>query len=158
MRSLVLCLLVLTCVQLRVAWLRLVGPAPLGAPLVSRTAYATESVGNGLVCIPVPRASRSGRDSRSCGAISVERRLLLGVPLDPRHMSVRDWEALPQIGPARARALHAAFASGTSWRQVRGLGARLTEALAARLDVESRSDICSLGSWPTTSSGYDKLH
>ncbi|MEO6953214.1 MAG: hypothetical protein ABI321_15540 [Polyangia bacterium] len=166
MRSvpLAICILVLTCVQLRVAWLRLVGPRPLGPPLAARVAYATELVGQGLSCTSLRARARTRlcRDG-PCGELSTERRLLLGAPLDPRRMSVRDWEALPHIGPARARALHDAFDArgAASWverlRHVRGLGKRLAADLTTRLDVETRSDICSLGSWPTTSSGYDRL-
>ena len=158
--SLAICLLVLTCVQLRVAWVRLVGPAPLGPPLPGRRAYATERVGHGLVCTADRMRARQRLCREGpCGELSTERRLLLGAPLDPRHMSLRDWEALPQVGPARARALSAAFAEGgtAAISHVRGLGARLSANVIAQLDVEARSDICSVGSWPTTSSGYDRL-
>ena len=175
--SLAICLLVLTSVQLRVAWLRLVGPAPLGPPLPARTAYATERVGDGLVCTAdrVRARSRMCREG-PCGELSTQRRLLLGAPLDPWHMSLRDWEALPHVGPARARALSAAFAPGQGGHtpagkalggitqagiagiaHIRGFGARLSANVTAQLDAEARSDICSVGSWPTTSSGYDRL-
>jgi hypothetical protein len=118
---------------------------------------------------------------RWCGHMSAPRRLLLGAALDGRTASVRDLEVLPGVGEVIARRLRAAIdgengspiaspitnanASGPAHTRlgpllrVRGIGrtraGRLARLLA--LDGTSFRDICSMGLWPTTSSGSGRL-
>ena len=169
---------VLLSLHLRATWLRLGGAAiPLPIPVPATAAgpaprIAEERVGHGLRCVeaesgrlPYARCCEAG----PCGRMSSTRRLLLGAPLELAFATTEDLEALPGIGPklaARIFSVRAQLASGTSPRlksvralaQIRGVGARRANELAGVLGLDERvvHDICSLGSWPTTSSGCGK--
>ena len=92
--------------------------------------------------------------------------MLIGAPLDLETATLADLEALPGVGPRLALRLDAARACLRAGRasavdrlgSIRGIG-RKKAALLARflgLDVGGGDDICSWGSWPTTSSGSDR--
>jgi hypothetical protein len=88
------------------------------------------------------------------------RRLVLGVALDLDRAGPADLAALPGVGVRLAERILAArpLSDGAALARVRGVGSRRAEALAAWLGLDGGRiyDICSMGSWPTTSSGCDK--
>jgi len=99
--------------------------------------------------------------------MSARRRLLVGATLALERATAEELEVLTGIGPKlaarildeRARMRAEGLVLGSAdLAQIRGVGARraaqLTSALG--LDEEVAHDICSSGSWPTTSSGCDK--
>lgn len=137
---------------------RLRGPTWLGSPasaLVSTHAPVAVP-GQGVLCVPATLA----KDPR-CGRLGASRRLLVGSGLALPTASVADLEALPGIGPRLAARIAVArpLSNVLALARVRGIGPRRAASLAPLLGLDERRlpDICSVGAWPTTSSGCDKL-
>lgn len=69
------------------------------------------------------------------GFMSAGQRMTLGVRLHPDRMSLRDWQALPGIGPKLAerieedRQKNGDFGVWSEVRRVKGIGPRRIEAL-----------------------------
>jgi hypothetical protein len=135
---------------------RLRGPPPLGparAPS-DEGRVPIERAGQGVVCAPRALAA-------SCAPMPAARRLVLGVALDLARAGPADLAALPGVGMRLAQRILAArpLPDRAALARVRGVGGRRAEALAGWLGLDGARiyDICSMGSWPTTSSGCDKL-
>jgi hypothetical protein len=172
-RLLALVVAVLTLVYLHDVAQRLRPPPTLGEPVpgpqVAR--IPIERVGQGVSCLPVERAARlaiprfARRCPRAdggevpCGRMGAARRLLLGDRIDPVQASYDELLAVPGIGPAlAARIVAARPADAAGLARIRGLGRARAGALVGPLGLDdpARHDICSMGSWPTTSSGSDR--
>jgi competence protein ComEA len=98
---------------------------------------------------PAERAARDGHTIEvACGGGSPVRgpaRLLFGLPLDPNTADPASLEALPEIGPARARAIVAArcarrFESPRELERVAGIGARSRARLEPWLAVDPSAE------------------
>ena len=131
---------------------RLRGPAALGpapAPPIDRAArFHPDEQADGVVCTPCPAHH-----------VSARRRILLGGHLDPMDARPEELEALPGIGRTLARRLVAARPQNAhDLARVPGIGARRAHDLLPLLGLDGLPDhdICSTGSWPTTSSGCDR--
>ncbi len=170
-RSLVLGVAVLLGVYLHHAWCSVRGPTPLEPSSVwneRSDRVAIERVGRGLACVAPRTHEALARicGSVRCGHVSAPRRLLIGATLSLADATVADLEALPDIGPALAARLHALRPLLLSRRSeavrilagIRGIGARRATRIVGPLGLAGmpRDDICSWGSWPTTSSGSDR--
>jgi len=101
------------------------GPsAPSAALWVSAVLYS-------MTLVSVPRAAAPSSAPPPTGAA----RLLWGLPLDLNREDVRALEALPGIGPARARAIAAArpYCRPADLARVPGIGPLTLERLAGRV-------------------------
>jgi len=140
---------------------RLLGATWLGAAMPSaapaiRLRVPIELPGAGVLCASAAAVPVDA----PCRKLQAERRLLLGVALDLESASAADLEALPGIGPRLAQRIAASrpLPSVLALARVRGIGPKKAQALAPLVGLDARRlpDICSTGSWPTTSSGCDK--
>jgi hypothetical protein len=138
---------------------RLRGPPPLG-PARAPTddgRVPIERAGRGVVCAPRAQVAACPKMQRP---MSAARRLVLGVALDLDHAGPADLIALPGVGVKLAERILAArpLPNRAALARVRGLGDRRAAAIAALLGLDGGRiyDICSMGSWATTSSGCDK--
>jgi hypothetical protein len=128
---------------------RLRGPAALGPAVVLETGTHPVEREDGVICAPCPGER-----------VSVRRRFVLGGRvhlMDPARPD--ELEALPGIGRTLARRIALARpASIEALAHVPGVGPRRARDLIPflGLDGSPEHDICSTGSWPTTSSGCDK--
>jgi hypothetical protein len=122
--------LALAAALLALPWLR---PAPSAPPCAE----------------PAERAARDGHTTEvACGggrALRGPARLLFGLGLDPNTADAASLEALPGIGPARARAIVAArcakrFDSPRDLERVPGIGARSRARLEPWLAVDPSAD------------------
>ncbi len=150
---------------------RLRGPPALGASCAHAVAARPiERVGEGFVCVPSAAAeanglrafdrSCQGRDGpHPCGRMSMRRRLLVGGTVSLLHATAADLEALPGVGPRLAKAIVDARPKDLpALAAIRGFGRARASALAHAVGLDDRRspDICSMGLWPTTSSGYGR--
>jgi Helix-hairpin-helix motif len=161
-----------TAIYVRDVFLRLHGPpAPALAPEQSVPDLVpileTRDQGQGLACLPGCLASAYGlrafdrsctsRDGPyRCGRMTASRRLLVGGAIDLRSAGVDELEALPGIGPRLAQAIRQARPSSLAeLTAVRGIGQKRAAVLAHAVGLDARrmADICSMGLWPTISSG-----
>lgn len=182
-RQLLIVLVVLLGTYVQQVWRSVRGPVPL-EPSSAWTArndhVAIERVGRGLACVAPGTEEVLARicGSVRCGRMSAARRLLVGATLSLADATVADLEVLPDIGPKLAARLFAAksilakplLSSSSSGPEtlrildlrfletIRGIGPRRAMRIAGPLGLAGtpRDDICSWGSWPTTSSGSDR--
>lgn len=81
------------------------------------------------------RSERGGSTEISVQMMSVDERMMLGVPLDPNALRALDWERLPGIGPALAarivfdRQRNGAFHSLMDLERVRGIGPKTVDRI-----------------------------
>jgi competence protein ComEA len=78
-----------------------------------------------------------------CPPVSGAARLLCGLPLDLNAARAEDLEALPGIGPARARAIAAArpFVDLAEVGRVHGVGPRTLARIAPWVEVEAEGQV-----------------
>lgn len=170
-RSLVWVAVLLGC-WARCAWVQLRGPLQLADAAAWPRQLGLgpqEHVGRGLACVEGGEPFSRWCGPLRCGRMSAARRLLIGAPLSLEEASANDLAELPGVGPVLAARIYRArselapdrggvAAARVALARVRGLGARRAQQIATRLGLAEtpRDDICSWGSWPTTSSGSDR--